>query len=311
MKKNPHEIVLPPAFRQQIVNTFHKPGQDWLAQLPGTLEKFCQRWRLTLLPPFEQLSYNFVVPVRLEDGREAVLKLGIPNPELVSEIEALRIYAGHGVARLLEADAAEGALLIERLQPGQAVSMLDDEQSTCIAAQIMQQFCRPVPSKHNLRSVEQWALGITRLRKQHPNGNSSIPSHLIDKAESLFSELIASASPLVVLHGDLHHWNILSAQRQSWLAIDPKGVVGEPAFEIAAWMHNPMPWLLEHPSPRRVLARRLDQFREILQIDRQRLWGWSLAQTVLSACWCLEDKAGCSDEMIAVALLLDPLETQS
>ncbi|MBL7163041.1 MAG: phosphotransferase [Anaerolineales bacterium] len=301
-------LTLPTDFTRRITGAFGDDGAEWLRHFPATLEKYSQRWSLTLLPHFEPLSYNFVAPAVRQDGGEVVLKLGVPNPELTSEIEALDIYSGRAAARLIEADAVGGALLIEHLKPGTPlVEFGDDEKATEIAAQIMQRLWRPVPTEHNLRAVEKWALGMRRLREHYNGGTGPFPEKLIQQAEILFAELIASTNSLVVLHGDLHHWNILAAQREPWLALDPKGVVGDPAFEVAAWMHNPMPWLLEQPRPERILARRLDQFNEILGFDRQRMLDWSVAQAVLSAWWCVEDSAGCFNSTIAIAEVLSDL----
>src|SRR5438067_1309862 len=77
------------------------------------------------------------------------------------------------------------------------------------------------------------------------------------QAEAIFAALLATQVAPVLLHGDLHHENILAAARQPWLAIDPKGVVGEPAYEAGALLRNPLPWLLEQPDPRGVTARRV------------------------------------------------------
>jgi streptomycin 6-kinase len=97
----------------------------------------------------------------------------------------------------------------------------------------------------------------------------------------------------VLLHGDLHHFNILSAE-DSWLAIDPKGIVGEPAYEVGAWMRNPIPNIPE-PELRRFVWRRLDILADILELDWERLRQWSLAQAVLSAWWSYEDGGDAAD----------------
>jgi streptomycin 6-kinase len=91
------------------------------------------------------------------------------------------------------------------------------------------------------------------------------------------------------LHGDLHHENILQAQRQPWLAIDPKGVVGEPAYEVGALLRNMAPRLLKGSQPSQIVARRAGILSEELGFDRTRLLGWGLAQAVLAAWWCIED----------------------
>jgi streptomycin 6-kinase len=108
----------------------------------------------------------------------------------------------------------------------------------------------------------------------------------------------------VVLHGDLHHDNIVAATRAPWLAIDPKGVVGEPAYETGALLRNPMPQLLAMPDPARLTRRRVDQLAGELGFDRARIRGWGLAQAVLSAWWSIEDAGTGWEFGIAVAELL-------
>ncbi len=108
----------------------------------------------------------------------------------------------------------------------------------------------------------------------------------------------------VLLHGDLHHDNILAAEREPWLAIDPKGIVGEPAYEVGALLRNPLPGLLARPEPGRVLARRIEQLAAELGFDRARIRGWALAQAVLSAWWSYEDHGDGWRETIACAELL-------
>jgi streptomycin 6-kinase len=93
----------------------------------------------------------------------------------------------------------------------------------------------------------------------------------------------------VLLHGDLHHENVLRSRREPWLAIDPKGVAGEPAYEAGALLRNPYPRLLEEPEPGRLASRRLDRLAGELKLDRSRLRDWAFAQAVLSAIWHLED----------------------
>jgi streptomycin 6-kinase len=94
----------------------------------------------------------------------------------------------------------------------------------------------------------------------------------------------------VLLHGDLHHWNILSATRQPWLSLDPKGVVGEREYEVGALIRNPDLDTFSDAELRRVQIRRLDIFAEMLGFDRQRMLAWGLAQAVLSAWWAMEDE---------------------
>jgi streptomycin 6-kinase len=111
----------------------------------------------------------------------------------------------------------------------------------------------------------------------------------------------------VLLHGDLHHENILAAGRQPWLAIDPKGLAGEPAYEIGALLRNPIPQLYTWPDLDRITARRIDQLAEELTLDRERLIGWGLAQAVLSAWWNVEDHGREWDDCLILAEILAKL----
>jgi streptomycin 6-kinase len=130
---------------------------------------------------------------------------------------------------------------------------------------------------------------------------------LVKAAETLFAELIGSMAEPVLLHGDLHHWNILAAERQPWLALDPKGLAGEPAYEVGALLRNPLPQLLDAPQPGSLLARRVDQLAEALGFDRARLLDCGLAQAVLSAWWTYEDHGHGWEPTIALAELFASL----
>jgi streptomycin 6-kinase len=303
-------MLLPESFQRNIGAAFGPAGSLWLNNLPDIINAYAQRWNLTIGQTFRDLSYNYVAPVRRKDGRQAVIKLGVPNPELNAEIEALRIYDGHGAVRLLAADPQGGALLLERLRPGAPLlSLENDSHATQVAAKVMLQL-RNNQSQEGLENLddliplERWTVGLERLQKHYHGGTGPFPRHLIDNAAHLFSEMLASTTARVMLHGDLHHWNILSAQRQPWLAIDPKGVVGDPAFEVAAWMLNSYPDLRNWSNLKQVLSRRLDLFSDILALDRKRLHSWSLAQSVLSAWWHIEDNTAGFAHSIAVAEIL-------
>lgn len=287
-------IILPARFTQTIPATFGEAGATWLTRLPSLLDEYRQRWSLTLHPPFANLTYHYVVPATRADGLACVLKLGVPNPELTSEAAALRVYDGRGAARLVAAETANGALLLERLQPGAPLSQLeDDAQATSIAAQVMRQLWRPAPEDGQFYSLRRWFRALGEYREQYPDGNGPLAASLVERAAAVFDELMADPQPAVLLHGDLHHDNILAAARAPWLAIDPKGLVGDPGFEVGALLYNynPMPRLRQMPNLRGVLARRVDQLADELGLDRNRLLAWGFASAVLSAVWSVEDKA--------------------
>jgi streptomycin 6-kinase len=283
---------LPADFTQRIVSTFGEEGDQWLRDLSSIINEISRRWSLTFLSPFDNLSYNFVTTVLCADGSEAVLKLGVPNRELSTEIEALRLMDGKGVVQLIKHNQEMGALLLEFLKPGKTLFELEaDETATSIAARVMKDLWISAPEDHAFPTLADWAKGFERLRDRFEGGTGPFSEDLVERAEKIYLEFMDPMSDQVVLHGDLHHWNILAAEREPWLAIDPKGVIGEPAYEVGAWLRNPYPEIIKSDSIKQITERRISQFSEILSLDKTRLLRWGFAQAVLSAWWSYEDHA--------------------
>jgi streptomycin 6-kinase len=277
-------------YSDRIAGTFGAAGLEWLQRLPQILKAAADRWSIKLLPPFQPLSYNYVSPAIKVDGTPVVLKAGVPEREFRSEIDALRHFGGQGMVRLLEADYDSGLMLLERIVPGDPLQAIrDDEQSTLIFANVMRRLRDAIPDDHSFPSVTDWARGFQRLRDRFGGSSGPFPGQVIDRAEALMSELISSMSNRIVLHGDLHHWNILSAEREPWLALDPQGVVGEKEYEVGAWLRNPFPHILKMPEPKALIARRVDQLVDILGFDRYRITAWAYSQAVLAGIWSFEE----------------------
>ena len=289
-----------------VVDLWGDRGVTWLERLPTIIAGCEQRWSLVVMAPFEDLSYNYIAPAIRADGTEVVLKIGVSNRELTTEIAALLTFGGRGSVKLLEVDREGGVLLLERLRPGaQLWSVSDDDEVIHIAAHVMRQLWREVPEDHSFPTVNRWAEGLTRMRRHFNGTTGPLPKVLVEKAEGLFKELLDSMADSVLLHGDLHQGNILSAQRQPWLAIDPKGIVGEPAYEVGALLRNISDRQLEREQPSLIMARRVDVLAEELGFDRNRLLGWGLAQAVLSAWWSVEDHGEGWEWAIRCAELMD------
>ena len=307
LDQRPGVTTIPPHFAQAMIEVFEDEGRAWLDSVPALIAEHERRWSLRVLPAFPNLSYNYVAPAVRSDGTEVVLKLGVPRDELRTEVEALKLYDGQGMVRLLEADGERGVMLLERLSPGTPLSHLEDEAATSIAAGIMRQLWRSVPEEHPFPTVADWAAGLAKLRPHFGGGTGPLPPRLVDEAERLFADLLASTTEPVLLHGDLHHDNILSAERAPWLALDPKGIVGDRGFEVGPLLHNPMPQILTWPDLRGVLARRVDQLSEELGMERGRVRGWGLAHAILSAWWSIEDHGHGWETALTVAEHLSAL----
>lgn len=267
-------------------------AREWVRQLPDILDDCARRWSLMLGEPLTPLSFNYVARATRADGTPAVLKLGPGDiPDFDMEGEALRHCAGHGAVTLLEMErSASGcAMLLERIEPGLPLTTVeDDERAVSIAAGVMRHLWRPAPERHGFPTIARWALGLEQHRARY-GGSGPIPARLFDHAVALYRELGATMRTPVLLHGDLHQENILSATREPWLAIDPKGLVGEPAYETGSLLRNTREQILALPNPKPLLARRIAQLAEELGLDHERIRGWGEAQAILSACWTLED----------------------
>ena len=300
--------AIPTAFAQSMLDHYQEAGAAWLAQLPGLLDEYAQHWALQVGSPFS-LSYNYVAPATRADGSAAVLKVCFPGHEFLGEIEALRLYAGDGMVQLLEFDRADGVLLLEGLQPGTELAELaDDEAATGIAASVMLQLWRPALAEHAFPTVAEWAAAVPSHRERF-GGAGPLPKSIFEQGEALFRELLATNAPPMLLHGDLHHFNILRAQRQPWLAIDPKGLVGDPAYDVGAFLYNPIGKLNNRPNLDQILQRRVDRLAEHLGFARERILGWGIAQAVLSACWSVESPGYGWEQVIEIGERLAALKT--
>lgn len=299
--EHPEVPPIPETYVQRTALNWGEAGKEWLQQLPATLAACARQWSLTLHPPFPNLSYNYVAPAERADGAKAVIKAGFPpDKEFLSEAEALRFFNGQGMVKLLEFDRPKRVMLLERIEPGVSLRTLSDtEQVVSIAAQVMRQLWQPVEAGHPFLTVEGWGKGFERIRQRYGGTSGPLPSALFDRAEASYAGLSQSMTTRVLLHGDLHHDNILTATRQPWLAIDPKGIVGEPAYETAPLLLNM--FAKEEPHIKKILAKAIAQLSEELSLDKQQIHEWTLSRAVLSALWNLEDTGQGWEDGIACA----------
>jgi streptomycin 6-kinase len=302
---------IPAAFARAMHEVYGQEGDRWIAALPALIDALADEWQFTAGLPFT-LSYNYVAPVTRADGSPAVLKVGYPSREFLNEFAALRSFNGNGAVRLLASDESRGAMLLERLLPGdtlETVQAQDDAEATRIAAGLVRRIWQPPPGRHTFKTVGDLGKGFQRLRAEFGVGAGPFPPQLIGEAEATFVEFESTMAAPVVLHGDFHHGNILDAGDGDWRIIDPKGVVGEPAYEVGPFLYNPKPALYRHSDLelRDILSCRLDIFAAELALDRERLRRWGVAQAVLSAWWSYEDHGHGWENAIRAAGLLQEL----
>ncbi|MEZ5667959.1 MAG: aminoglycoside phosphotransferase family protein [Alphaproteobacteria bacterium] len=260
------------------------------ADRPAALRPWLARWRLTPEAVLGRSPWSLAMRVR-RDGRPLVLKLVDPATDEMNGAPLLARFGGRGAVRLLARDGA--ASLLECAQPGRPLAALvgegRDDAATRILCTVAQALHQAPIAGAPCPTVARLGAGFARIRR-HPR-RAALPPATLDRAAGLYRDLAASQDRRVLLHGDLHHENVLFDAGRGWLAIDPKGALGEPAWEAGAALRNPLGPDTPAADPE-TMARRVAVMAEMLALDRRRILGWCAAQAVLAAIWSIEAGRG-------------------
>lgn len=273
-------------FQEKIINAFGPAGKAWIDSLEQTVETYLQKWELKSEGPVDNLSYNYVVKVTDSNDTPLILKFGVPNFDTRNEMVTLQAYNGGGCARLVKSDTENGVMLLERLVPGRMLSAENDEMVVLENfIKVWKAIRRPVPDGTSTPSLTHWFEGLTRYRNA---GEGLISREHVQLAEEFFQQVMGTSEGPELLHGDLHHENIIYSEEKGWLAIDPKGVAGDPYFDVVSFLINQ---LESKADPKSTLKLRVDTISEQMGLDRQRLLRAAIALGTLYACWGVEDLA--------------------
>ena len=280
---------LPIKFTRNTLDLCGALGEQWLNRLPQIVEEIEKRWSLKTEKPFRNLSYNYVAPCFRDDGGEAVLKIALPlnNPEIFNEAKFLQLANGAGAVKLLESDESRRAILLEKLTPGEnlkEVCRRKEAKAVEIAIPIMLRLVQEPPPNFAFLSLNEWFNDFFGKA-----ANTKFPLEYQKKAREFYEQLSSNSKRKFLLHGDLHHENILSAGREAFLAIDPKGIVGDVGYEIAVFLNNHLCWLASEKNLREKLNVAVGRFSAAFDIKPLDLRKWAYAQIALSAWWTFED----------------------
>lgn len=258
--------------------------RPWLSALPSVVGRAAERWSLDIGAPYDGSHISWTAPAARSDGGLAVLKVQFPHPECEHEAAALRRWDGEGAVRLLDHHAADQVLLLERCQPGTHLSALESGEALTVLGSLVRRLS--VPADLPFRTLEDEATAWAEaLPGQWEQAGRPFDRRLVDVAVAALGELTASAPPeRVLLHQDLHADNVCRAQREPWLVIDPKPLVGDPAFAPAPIVRSN-----ELGHSRQAVLRRLDAMVDALGVQGRRAAGWAIGQTVA---WSIDDDGG-------------------
>jgi streptomycin 6-kinase len=263
---------------------------NWLANLPALTADYIDRWQLRADGPAMHGVCALVVPVRRADGTPAVLKLTWPHEEATHEDRALALWNGAGAVRLLAADPDAYVLLLERLHAGRDLCGVPlDEALTCVA-ELLRRLNMPVdgPFTRVADRVVDWSAELTSALQQSSDG---VPHRLLEAAAAVVADLPSAGAP-VLLHTDLHYENVLAADREPWLAIDPKPMLGDAEYEVAPLLWNRWEEATGSNDLARHLHRRADLVAETAGLDRDLVAAWIIVRKAVNALDALDDADG-------------------
>lgn len=271
-------------------------GQAWLHQLPTLVHEACRSWGLNPGAPFSDGYCSLALPVQLEVGSPAVLKIQFPDRESEHEAAALTAWNGNGAVRLLDHAPALHALLLERCLPGTYLSELDHDDAIQVLVELLPRLAVSVdePFTTLREEAEHW---IVQLDERWERAGRPFERELVDRALDVLRTQSQDQGPQVLVHQDLHPDNVLRAEREPWLVIDPKPLVGEMEFAVA-----PIVRAGEIGRSPELIRRRLDILCTELGLDWERTVNWTFAQTMA---WSFEDLTPIPDALETARWLLD------
>jgi streptomycin 6-kinase len=277
---------IPEEFAGRIADQHGDAGRAWIDALPSVFDLHLESWALVPDGSAMHGYVGIVLPVRRRDGSPAALKVSWLDAVRCSEADALAVWDGRGAVRLMERDDAAGVLLLEWVDPTRTVAALDRLAAAAVAGELCRRLDAPAPS--GLPGLEEvaarWAheLPATWERLGRP-----FDRRWVDDAVATCREL-GPGQPRRLLHGNLRFGHILRAEREPWLAIDPNGMAGDPAYEVAPLLGQLCSGLAAEPDRREVVRVRLATFADSAGLDVQRARRWARAYLVEQALWCRE-----------------------
>jgi len=253
--------------------TFNAERLAWLEQLPRVISELQARWSLTMGPPWSgsEGTCAWIAPAVRRDGTRVVLKLGMPHMEGQHEVDGLRFWSGEPTVRLHEADRDVNAMLLERCEPGTSLRALPEDEQDPVIAGLLHRLWQKPSASHPFRPlsvmIDYWA------EETNAAAHKWNDPGLVREGLRLFDELSRASSDDVLLATDLHAGNVLRAQREPWLVIDPKPFVGDRAYDATQHLFNSRKRVLAEPLPT------IGRFADLLEVDHERVRLWMFARS--------------------------------
>ncbi|MFD0337291.1 aminoglycoside phosphotransferase family protein [Streptomyces sp. NPDC127117] len=276
-------IEVPETFARSTIEREGEPGAAWLAELPRIVEELSGRWNC--VPDGEVMhgDVGIIVPVLRTSVGVAVMKVSFPHPGNVHEPDAFEAWGGRGAVLLHERDDEHFAMVLERARSSTLAELEDGDEVVRVAGRISHQLAIPAPPGLP-RLQERADAWVSQLRQDARELTHTLPRYVVDAAVATAQEL-GHDQPDSLIHGDLHARNILRADREPWLAVDPKGHAGDPAYDGGTLLKSQALTLIEASDLRKALFRALHVFAEAAEVDRERARRWAQFHAVQASFW--------------------------
>lgn len=276
-------IEVPEEFARGTAAREGERGAAWLSTLPDVVGDLLARWDCRVDGAVTHGAVGVIVPVRYADSEPAVVKVSYPHPGNVHEPDAYAAWQGRGAVRLYERDDERFAMLLERASPVPLATIGDADEIATVAGQVSRRLGVPAPAGLP-RLQERAGTWEAELRADAARGAHVLSGRAVDAAVATIRELCGS-QPDIMVHGDLHAGNILRAEREPWLAVDPKGLAGDRAYDGGTFGRTIVPLLADDANLGQAIDRVLGVYCDAAETDVERVRRWVQLLTVQSVFW--------------------------
>jgi streptomycin 6-kinase len=252
--------------KQNIINIYGKKGEEWLQDIPQILSQLTKLWNLSSISEVDNMTFNYIVKAMQHQDIPVIVKIGCDKQIIIDELKTLRHFNGHGSIQVIDYFPEHNALLLTQAIPGISLKAYKESKIDIYIEVMNKLHSIEIPQEHGYKHIKDWLIALDQV--------SGIPEKLLKKAISLKNNLLNNSRAEYILHGDLHHDNIIQ-NGKDWLAIDPKGIIGEAEFEIAAFDSTDL--------------EELYALAEKAGLEAERVIDWVFVRLTLNAAWTIED----------------------
>ena len=285
---------IPPKLKTKIINIHGIKGKQWIEKFPSILAGCIKKWNLANVSAHTNLSFNVISFAFSPEYGEVVLKLGVPAPGMVAEAKALKFFGSNVSCKCYDYDTGAGAFLLERIIPGNDLTSVGDfRERINIVSALINETAISAEEGAGLPYYSRWISQAFKKARDENHSNSKLIG-MIDKAEGISVRTEKLNLPLYVLHGDLHHTNILFDGSGKWKVIDAQGVIGIRALSPAVFLENQIR-MTERGKRFALLEEMLSMFSQSLREPVELITACLFIDSVLSICWDIEDGASFDD----------------